>query len=242
MKKLNELTQPTGVAANAHRRSFLRTVGAAAVTGGLLTACSTADLQVSPDGARAAAPGDVITLPGGDLGILNYAFVLEQIEARFYELVLANPYENITAMELQLFQDLRNHEVTHRAFYRAALGSAGIPDLTLDFSDINFRQRTDVLEASRMFAEIGTAAYNGGGKYLTDPENLALAGKIVSVEARHVSIIREMEYMNQTAFAGDNIVVDAGLFIKLEPLEVLPKAQKYVREIIDARNLPTNVA
>lgn len=93
-----------------------------------------------------------------------------------------------------------------------------------------------------MFAEIGTAAYNGGGKYLTDPENLALAGKIVSVEARHVSIIREMEYMNQTAFAGDNIVVDAGLFIKLEPLEVLPKAQKYVREIIDARNLPTNVA
>ena len=143
---------------------------------------------------------------------------------------------------MQLFQDLRNHEVTHRAFYRAALGSAGIPDLTLDFSDINFRQRTDVLEASRMFAEIGTAAYNGGGKYLTDPENLALAGKIVSVEARHVSIIREMEYMNQTAFAGDNIVVDAGLFIKLEPLEVLPKAQKYVREIIDARNLPTNVA
>ncbi|AUD04555.1 ferritin-like domain-containing protein [Spirosoma pollinicola] len=239
MENVNKFTQVTSSVAHAQRRSFLRTVGAAAVTGGLLTACSTADMQVSPNGGRAA--GDVITLPGGDLGILNYAFVLEQIESRFYELVLANPYENMTAMEMQLFQDLRNHEVTHRAFYRAALGSAGIPDLTLDFSDINFRQRTNVMEAARMFAEIGTAAYNGGGKYLTDPENLAVAGKIVSVEARHVSIIREMEYMNQTAFSGDNIVIE-GLFIKLEPMEVLPKAQKYVRETIDAHNLPTAVA
>ncbi len=239
MENLNEKPQPM---LGGGRRLFLRTASAVAVTGGLLTACSTADLQIQPNGARAAAPGDVVTLPGGDLGILNYAFVLEQLEARFYELVLANPYANMTAMEKQLFQDLRNHEVTHRAFYRAKLGSAGIPDLTFDFSSINFKERTDVLEASRMFAEVGTAAYNGGGKYLTDPENLALAGKIVSLEARHVSIIREMQYMNQSAFAGDNIVVGPGLFIKLEPLEVLPKAQKYILETIDARNLPTNVA
>jgi hypothetical protein len=239
MKNINDFKQSTPSLMDGQRRSFLRAVGAAAVTGGLLTACSTADVQVSPERGRAA--GDVITLPGGDLGILNYAFVLEQIESRFYELVLANPYENMTAMEMMLFQDLRNHEVTHRAFYRAALGSAGIPDLTLDFSDINFRQRTDVLEAARMFAEIGTAAYNGGGKYLTDPENLAVAGKIVSVEARHVSIIREMEYPNLAAFSGDNIVQE-GLFIKLEPSEVLPKAQKYVLETIDAHNLPTNIS
>ncbi|GAB4040751.1 hypothetical protein GCM10028809_65900 [Spirosoma gilvum] len=198
-------------------------------------------MQVSPNGARAAAPGDVITLPGGDLGILNYAFVLEQLEATFYQLVLSNPYQGMTAMEMQLFQDLRNHEVTHRAFYRTALGGAGIPDLTFDFSSINFRQRTDVLEASRMFAEVGTAAYTGGGKYLTDPENLKVAGKIVSLEARHVSIIREMEYMNQTAFSGDNIVMD-GLFMKMEPSEVLPKAQKYILEKIDGRNLPTAVS
>ncbi|WP_367120210.1 ferritin-like domain-containing protein [Spirosoma sp. 48-14] len=234
-------TQTAPETASVQRRSFLRTVGAAAVTGGILTACSTADLQVSPNGARAAAPGDVITLPGGDLGILNYAFVLEQLEATFYQMVLANPYSGMTAMEMQLFQDLRNHEVTHRAFYRTALGGAGIPDLTFDFSSINFRQRTDVMEASRMFAEVGTAAYTGGGKYLTDPQNLKVAGKIVSLEARHVAIIREMEYMNQTAFSGENIVMD-GLFIKMEPSEVLPKAQKYILEKIDGRNLPTAVA
>ena len=70
---------------------------------------------------------------------------------------------------------------------------------------------------------------------------VAVAGKIVSVEARHVSIIREMEYMNMTVFSGDNSVVE-GLFIKMEPSEVLPKAQKYVREIIDAHNLLTTVA
>ena len=239
MENINQSTQPKPPVEHTPRRTFLRTVGAAAVTGGILSACSTADVQVSPSGARAA--GQVITLPGGDLGILNYAFVLEQLEARFYELVLANPYQGMTAMEMQLFQDLRNHEVTHRAFYRTALDGAGIPDLTFDFSSINFRQRTDVLEASGMFAEVGTAAYNGGGKYLTDPRNLAVAGKIVSVEARHVSIIREMQYANQTAFSGDKIVMD-GLFIKLEPTEALAKAQKYILEIIDARNLPTTVS
>ena len=239
MKNKNQSVQSPPAVVNPTRRSFLRVAGAAAVTGGLLTACSSADVAVAPNGARAgAAAGTVVTLPGGDLGILNYAFVLEQLEARFYELVLANPFEGMTALEKQLFQDLRNHEVTHRAFYRTALGSAGIPDLTFDFSSILFRQRTDVMEASRMFAEIGTAAYNGGGKYLTDPENLALAGKIVSVEARHVAIIREMEYMNQTAFSGDNIVIE-GLFIKYEPAQVIPMAQKYVLETIDAHNLPT---
>jgi hypothetical protein len=241
MKNITNQPQTTAPEATG-RRSFLRVAGVAAVTGGLLSACSQEDVRVRPDGARAAAPGDVITLPGGDLGILNYAFVLEQLEARFYELVLANPYENMSAMDRQLFQDLRNHEVTHRAFYRAALDGAGIPDLTFDFSSINFRQRETVLDASRMFAEIGTAAYNGGGKYLTDPSNLAIAGKIVSLEARHVSIIREMQYPNQDAFAGPNIVIGPGLFIKLEPSEVLPVAQKYIRETIDARNLPTTTA
>lgn len=239
METINQTTQPTPPVMNTPRRSFLRTVGAAAVTGGILSACSTADVDVKPSGARAA--GTVITLPGGDLGILNYAFVLEQLEARFYELVLANPYQGMTAMEMQLFQDLRNHEVTHRAFYRAALDGAGIPDLTFDFSSINFRQRTDVLEASGMFAEVGTAAYNGGGKYLTDPKNLAVSGKIVSVEARHVSIIREMQYANQTAFSGDKIVME-GLFIKLEPVEALAKAQKFILETIDPRNLPTTIS
>ena len=82
MKNVNKFTQVTSSVAHAQRRSFLRTVGAAAVTGGLLTACSTADIQVSPDGGPRRS-GDVITLPGGDLGILNYAFVLEQIEVSF---------------------------------------------------------------------------------------------------------------------------------------------------------------
>ena len=241
MKNRTNSTQTLPPAYTTPRRTFLRMAGAAAVTGGLLSACSTADVEVSPSGARAGASGTVVTLPGGDLGILNYAFVLEQLEARFYELVLANPFEGMTAMEKQLFQDLRNHEVTHRAFYRTALESAGIPDLTFDFSSILFKQRTDVLEASRKFAELGTAAYNGGGKYLSDPENLAVAGKIVSVEARHVSIIREMEYMNLSAFSGDEIVKE-GLFIKYEPSQVIPMAQKYIIETIDIHNLPTYVA
>ncbi len=241
MKNINKLPETTPTLAES-RRSFLRVASAAAVTGGLLTACSTADLQVQPSGARAAAPGDVVALPGGDLGILNYAYVLEQLEAKFYEMVVANFYEGITQMERQLLLDLRNHEVIHREFFKAALGSAAVPQLTFDFSGINFRQRTDVLTTAKVFEDTGVGAYNGAGKYLQSADFLTLAGKIVSVETRHSAIIREMQYMNQTAFAGEDIVDSNGLHLAYEPSFVLPRVQPFIRETIDARNLPMKMA
>ncbi len=234
-----ELLSPTPVG----RRSFLQYAGAATVTGALLTSCATNESAVAPGGSRNArieAVNGVITLPGGDLGILNYAYVLEQIESRFYELVVANPYPGMSSYERQLFADLKGHEITHREFYRYSLGGFGlIPDLTLDFSSIDLKSRFSVITASRMFADLGTAAYNGGGKYLTDPINLAISGKLVSLEARHAAVLREILLPNTDAFAGDDAINENGLDLKYEPREVLPMAQKFVKEIIDPTNLPT---
>lgn len=239
-------SQPTATeqltASPVGRRSFLRYAGAATVTGALLSSCSPNESVVTPGnrGARIEVVGGTITLPGGDLGILNYAYVLEQIESRFYELVVANPYVGMSSYERQLFIDLKGHEVTHREFYRYSLGGFGlIPDLTLDFSSIDLTSRFSVITASRMFADLGTAAYNGGGKYLTDPINLAISGKLVSLEARHSSVLREVLVPNSDAFAGQDAINENGLDLKLEPREVLPMAQKFVKEIINAQNLPT---
>ena len=49
-----------------------------------------------------------------------------------------------------------------------------------------------ILKNAEMFEDLGVSAYNGAGKYLTSATNLTLAGKIVSVEARHAAAIRDI--------------------------------------------------
>jgi hypothetical protein len=242
MKNVTERPETTASEAAASRRSFLRVAGAAAITGGLLTACSNADqMTVQPSGSARAA-GDTVSLPTGDTGILAYAYVLEQLEAAFYEMVLAKPYANMSTADRMLWTDIRGHEIIHREFFKAALGGA-VPTLTFNFSSIDFGSREAVLIAASAFEDTGVGAYNGAGKYISDPGYLTLAGKIVSVETRHSSIIREMQYPNLAAFAGETIVTsDTGLHLAYEPTTVLPIAQSYILEKIDASALLSSLS
>jgi len=72
------------------------------------------------------------------------------------------------------------------------LGNDAIPDLKFNFRSIDFNNRNQVLRTARMFEDLGVAAYNGAGRYLASPASLLLAGKIVSVEARHAAYFREI--------------------------------------------------
>ena len=227
----------TTPSAAASRRSFLRVAGAAAVTGGLLTACSKADeSSVTPSGSARAA-GTTVSLPTGDVGILSFAYVLEQLEAAFYEMVVAKPFVNMSSGQMQILTDIGGHEIIHREFFRAAVGSY-VPNLTFDFSSIDFSDKGSVLQAAADFELTGVGAYNGAGKYLKSADYLTLAGKIVSVEARHHSILRELQYPRSDAFAGPTIVTsDTGLHKAYEPTFVLPIAQKFIKETIDASAL-----
>ena len=230
---------------NMNRRLFMRWAGMTTATGVLLSSCSRDTInELQPNGARTAASGigaDVdVDLGSGDIAVLNYAFALEQIEATYYERVVANPYGGISAMELSILKDIRDHEVAHREFLKKALGSAGIPDLAIDFNGVNFGDRMSVLTTARTFEDIGVSAYNGAGKFLVDVKYLLTAGKIVSVEARHAAVIRELIQPNSRAFAGDDVVDPAtGLDKVREPGEVLPIAQSFIKQHITANNFPT---
>lgn len=236
--KLSSATPPTS---DQSRRSFLRVASAAAVTGGLLTACSKSDISpLTPSGAR--APGDMISLPAGDTGVLAFAYVLEQLEAAYYEMVLDKPYRNMSAADMQLWKDLRGHEIIHRELFRSVVGSK-VPDLTFDFSSVDFNNRADVIAIAEALEKTGVGAYNGAGKYISNPDYLTLAGKIVSVETRHHSILRELQYPRSDAFAGPTIVTsDTGLHLAYEPTFVLPIAQKYIKEKLDASALVASLA
>ncbi len=226
--QINTGQTPPADAKALSRRRFL---GYASAFSGvsLLTACSR-DNDIFYDGG--------VSLGSGDTGILNYAYALEQLEAAFYTQVVAAGMSWATALEKQLFADIRDHEIAHREFFRAALGNNKIQDLTPNFSTINFADRTSVLETARSFEDLGVQAYNGAGQLLTSADYLALAGKIVSVEARHAAYIREL--IKPASFADTSILETANRIDRHKmPGEVLSIAGKYINERLDASKLPT---
>ncbi|MEI9943601.1 MAG: ferritin-like domain-containing protein [Chitinophagaceae bacterium] len=112
---------------------------------------------------------DGISLGSGDTGILNYAYALEQLEAAFYAQVILNPFSGMTAAETALLTDIRDHEIAHREFFKAALAGNAIQPLTPDFSSITFTSRDSVLGTAKAFEDLGVSAYNGAGKLIVNP-------------------------------------------------------------------------
>jgi hypothetical protein len=235
------------------RRSFLHMLG----IGGAVVMLPTAFAACDP-----ARPIDPSPLPTGatvldlsnDAGILNFAYALEQLEAGFYQAVVASTiFGTMNAEQREVFADLRNHEVIHREFLRQVLGSGRIGDLALNQQTVNgaLGSIASILRTTEAFEDLGVAAYNGAGKYLSSAANLTVAGKIVSVEARHAAAIRDMrEAMGISAgtpagtrFAGDDVVIPsgalAGLDVKLEPPAVLARvaATNFVTTQIELRGI-----
>src|SRR5688572_4245055 len=124
--------------AQLSRRKFLGFAGAAS---GLIVVASSCKKETT----QSNSTEDEVDLGSGDPGILNYAYALEQLEAAFYTQVIAAAAFNTTfssALERSILTDIRDHEVAHREFFKAAITAAApneiIPGLTPDFSSVNF--------------------------------------------------------------------------------------------------------
>jgi len=209
------------------RRSFLRYAGVGAASVGLLaTAACHKDHNINLNNG--------VDVGSGDFGILNYAYALEQLEAAFYTQVILTPYAGIPENEKTLLTAIRDHEVAHREFFKAALGTNAIKALTPDFSSINFSSRASVLGAAKAFEDLGVSAYDGAGYLITTPAYLTIAGKIVSVEARHAALIREL--LLPGSFAAADVVDSNGLNQSNEIKAVLPIANKYLKTKVSASN------
>ena len=215
-----------------NRRSFLRMggiAGASVVVVGAMGGLT---------GCRKDNDEDGINLGSGDVGVLNYAYALEQLEAAFYTQVIQSQFSGITAAETAYLTDIRDHEIAHREFFKNALGSNAIPSLEVNFSAINFGSRASVLETAKAFEDLGVSAYNGAGKLLADVNYLLAAGKIVSVEARHAALIREL--LSPNSFANAEVIDSNGFDLAKAPSEVLSIAGNYLKSKVNASNLPTS--
>ena len=208
------------------RRNFLSFLGASTGVAVMAAACSKNDVD---------DPNMGVDLGSGDVGILNYAYALEQLEAAFYTQVIASSSNGLSVAEATRFNDIKLHEVAHREFFKAALGSNAIPGLDVNFTSINFSDRTSIITTAAAFENLGVSAYNGAGRLLKSADYLLLAGKIVSVEGRHAAYINDL--ITPGSFAKDT---DAnGLDISRTPPQVLAIAGAYIKTKINASNLPS---
>ena len=238
--------QTTTPGTPSSRRDFFKRAGLGV---GVLASASALQACDSEDPVDPVDTGESVTLDfSTDTGVLNYAYALEQLEYAFYTQVLATEYTGMTPDERSVLQDLKAHEGIHRDFLKGALGNAAIIDLTPDFSGITFTSRASVLGAAITFEDLGVAAYNGAGKYLRDPGNLTVAGKIVSVEARHASAIRDLILGNvrgsgtvgESAGVLQQVVRENALDRALPPNDVLDErtgAGLFITNVINLRNI-----
>lgn len=211
------------------RRKFLGYGGAVSALVIGIAACNKDDDNM---------PANGINLGSGDKGILNYAYALEQLEAAFYVQVITTPYTGGSAAEMSLLADIRDHEIAHREFFKNALGADAIQALTPDFSSVNFSSRDSVLATAKAFEDLGVSAYNGAGKLITNGAYLTIAGKIVSVEARHAAYIRDI--ISNGTFADNTVIDNNGLDKSRMPAEVLAIANTFLKTKVTGSNLPTS--
>jgi len=166
------------------RLHFLRKTGLAAgafMGGGAVLSALVPSALASGGGRPPASFGK------GDVGILNYALTLEYLEAAFYNGASAAnlPLDSQAAAFLKV---VRKDENAHVKFLKTALGSKAVKSPVFDFKGTNtdaamFMQTAQVLENT------GVHAYSGQALNIKSPAYVKAAVSILTIEARHASVI-----------------------------------------------------
>ncbi|TDL29184.1 hypothetical protein BD410DRAFT_757878 [Rickenella mellea] len=170
---------------------------------------------------RAANPTDLL--------VLKFANVLEQLETQFYSQALSKFQESdftsagFTSAQLavQQFKQIQSDESTHTTVLEStikSLGDSAISGCNFDFSSV----LTDVptmAAVARVVENVGVGAYLGAAHLVSDPQILTAAASILTVEARHQSILNVLNggtaipQAFDTALLPQEVVSIAGGFI-----------------------------
>jgi len=140
------------------RKQFLELAGVAALTTTVIS-CKRNDLS---DPTIPYANTDNTIDFKDDIGLLNYIYVLEQLEAAFYIKVAEGFPSGFTATQALFFADIKLHEIAHREFFKRVLGSAAVGTLEVDFSTM----RWNILGSSLRVTEAALKAYRANYPYI----------------------------------------------------------------------------
>jgi hypothetical protein len=192
-----------------------------------------------PQALMAQGGMKMLTFNANDIGILNFALLLEELEAAFYPAVIMSG--KITdSKELDYLQALGRHEAEHVTFLREVLGNNAM----FQTRDLSFNQkglsgllsdRMKILNTAVVLEDLGVHAYNGAGPSLTNPTYLLAAGSIVSVEARHAAGVRSLLARSTTELDSERLVQNADLQASLNPFKGRAYDELYTpKQIISA--------
>jgi hypothetical protein len=167
------------------RLGFLKKAGLAggAMVGGgaIVSALAPSAFAASGHGRPPAKFGK------GDVGILNYALTLEYLEAAFYNGATAANLP-LSSQGAAFLKVVTADENAHVKFLKKALGAKAAKEPKFDFKGTNtnaemFMKTAEVLENT------GVHAYLGQVLNIKTPAYVAAAGSILTIEARHASVI-----------------------------------------------------
>ncbi|THG99559.1 hypothetical protein EW026_g2809 [Hermanssonia centrifuga] len=170
---------------------------------------------------RAANPTDLL--------VLKFADVLEQLETQFYTQALAKfQASDFTAagfsdvqVPIQQFQAIQSDEATHDSILQSTIQSLG--DQPITTCQFNFDSvLTDVATmaaTARVVENLGVAAYLGAAHLVSDPVLLTAAASILTVEARHQTVLNILNGGSAIPSAFD---------IPFNPSEVLAVASPFI--------------
>ena len=128
-------------------------------------------------------------LSANDVGILNYALVLEYLQASFY--TEAERSGALSGKTAQAAQVVGATERAHVKAFQKLLGAKAVKRPLFDFQGVTEAQQA-FLKTAVAFEDLAVAAYKGQAPKLQSNAVLAAAVGIHSVEARHAAWVREL--------------------------------------------------
>jgi len=228
MKEVTTQDQTTHESASLSRRKFLNYAGVIAGAGLLIASCKKDDVQPT-------AEDDTINLGFNDTGLLNYAYLLQQLEAAFYIQVMKTPFSGMTTTEAGILSQIRDHEIVHREILKNYLGKDGIPPaLENDWSSIDFNLKSSVMAKAKFFEEVSVAGLNGICRLLIAEEHLVTLAKMSVVDARHSAIINDMITPGTFAEKADS----NGMEVSQDPQSSIDITKRFFKKNITGINLP----
>jgi rubrerythrin len=189
------------------RRKFLAG-SAAAIAGGALMAV--------PGAASAHNPGE----PPTDIDILNYALMLERLEAIFYRRVLdrfsESEFENASIFDglgnylrrraYENFQRISDHEDTHVQTLVEVITQLGGRPVPRSEYNFGITSVASAVRTAQVLESTGVKAYDGAIAHIERASLLTAGATIATVEARHASYLNLLNRDVPFPAAFDNAV------------------------------------
>lgn len=214
-QQILDVLEPKTLERLVSRRDAMKTgaAGGAALASMLAYGSVPIALGALANSAYAQAPTSIVD-------VLQFAYLLENLEAEFYKAALGTSSSaavntafapvraTLTPVEVQTFQQIAKHEIAHVALLRSLIQGAGATPATYTPASFDFTggngagngpfaaattNKAFLLAGAQAFEDTGVRAYKGqAGNLISNNAALETALRIHSVEARHAARIRRM--------------------------------------------------